>query len=270
MSYKGVDLSQWNRGLTVANVKAAGYSFAILRAGYTGYGAGHVMRKDPDFENFYKQAKAVNMPVGAYWFSCANDTATGKAEARFIIDNCLKGKQFEYPIYIDVEDIHNQAGNKKGTTDAIIAFCKTLEAAGYFAGIYASLDWFRNKIDTKRLDAFTKWVACWTSRKPGFSFPAFNVWQNTSKAKIGTYIVDGNISYRDFPAEIKAAGLNGYTKAAKKPAKPASKKKTVEEIAKEVLVGKWGNGDERKQKLKAAGYNYDSVQKKVNQLLRNA
>ena len=48
---------------------------------------------------------------------------------------------------------------------------------------------------------------------------------------------------------------------------PVVKKKTVDEIAKEVIDGKWGNGDERVAKLKAAGYDPDAVQKKVNELL---
>ena len=43
--------------------------------------------------------------------------------------------------------------------------------------------------------------------------------------------------------------------------------KSVDEVAKEVVAGKWGNGSDRKAKLEAAGYNYDTVQKKVNQLL---
>ena len=46
----------------------------------------------------------------------------------------------------------------------------------------------------------------------------------------------------------------------------ASGKKTVDQIAKEVIQGKWGNGSARKTRLKAAGYNYDEVQAKVNQL----
>lgn len=53
--------------------------------------------------------------------------------------------------------------------------------------------------------------------------------------------------------------------AAKKPA-PA-KKKTVAQIAQEVIDGKWGSGDTRKKKLKAAGYDYATVQAKVNALL---
>ena len=43
--------------------------------------------------------------------------------------------------------------------------------------------------------------------------------------------------------------------------------KSIDEIAKEVIDGKWGNGDERVKKLKAAGYDPDAVQKKVNELL---
>lgn len=43
--------------------------------------------------------------------------------------------------------------------------------------------------------------------------------------------------------------------------------KSVDEIANEVIAGKWGNGDERKSKLESAGYNYQEVQNKVNEIL---
>lgn len=45
-------------------------------------------------------------------------------------------------------------------------------------------------------------------------------------------------------------------------------KKTVSEIAKEVIAGKWGNGTDRKKRLEKAGYNYKDVQAKVNSLLK--
>lgn len=47
-----------------------------------------------------------------------------------------------------------------------------------------------------------------------------------------------------------------------------SSKKSVDTIAKEVIAGKWGNGDERKKKLTTAGYNYSDVQKRVNELCK--
>ena len=44
--------------------------------------------------------------------------------------------------------------------------------------------------------------------------------------------------------------------------------KSIEELAKEVIRGNWGNGDERKTRLTEAGYDYDAIQKKVNELLK--
>lgn len=56
----------------------------------------------------------------------------------------------------------------------------------------------------------------------------------------------------------------------KKVGTTASTKKDVTTVAKEVIAGKWGSGDDRKKKLTAAGYNYDTVQKKVNELLKTS
>ena len=46
-------------------------------------------------------------------------------------------------------------------------------------------------------------------------------------------------------------------------------KKSINEIAQEVIDGKWGNGTERKNKLEKAGYNYNDVQNKVNEILES-
>lgn len=48
----------------------------------------------------------------------------------------------------------------------------------------------------------------------------------------------------------------------------ASNTKTVDELAREVIQGKWGNGADRKNRLTKAGYNYSAVQKRVNELLK--
>ena len=55
-----------------------------------------------------------------------------------------------------------------------------------------------------------------------------------------------------------------------KQAELAKKLAKVEDIAKEVIEGKWGNGEERKQKLKEAGYDFTEIQTKVNELLASA
>lgn len=69
---------------------------------------------------------------------------------------------------------------------------------------------------------------------------------------------------------IRGYGLPDYAKKADgKPAGNAGAgKKTVKEIAAEVINGLWGNGDERKQRLTAAGYNYTEVQTAVNEIVK--
>ena len=56
-------------------------------------------------------------------------------------------------------------------------------------------------------------------------------------------------------------------KTTKKPSTTTTTKKSNTEIAKEVLAGKWGNGETRKKKLEAAGYDYAAIQKIVNKLM---
>lgn len=207
---KGLDISTWQGGLDLNNVKNAGYQFCILRAGFTSQGDGVTRNKDNQFENFYKQAKTIGMPIGAYWYSCANTYDKGAAEATYMYENCLKGRQFEYPIYIDVEDAW-QSGNKAGVTDAIIGFCKTLLEKKFYAGVYASGSWFRNNIDVSRLGDYTKWLAVWNDTKPSYDTFTFDLWQNSNNGSVQGMRVDTNIAYKDFPTFIKENGYNGYS-----------------------------------------------------------
>ena len=211
---KGIDISKHNAGLKLGDVKKAGYDFVIIRGSVTGYGADRRKSKDFCFENFYMQAKRVGLLVGCYHYSCAKTYAEGEDEARFLYENCLKGKQFEMPIYIDVEEIRWQANDKKGVTDAILGFCDFLESKKYYAGVYSSLSWFGSKIDVEKLNNITKWVARWSvgaNQKPQVSFSAFDMWQYTDSAKVGGKRVDSDICYRDFTKAIKDLGLNGFS-----------------------------------------------------------
>ena len=70
----------------------------------------------------------------------------------------------------------------------------------------------------------------------------------------------------DFPAKIKAAGLNGYAKGNSS----AQAKKSNEEIAAEVIAGKWGNGTERQNRLSQAGYDYSAIPNIVNKKLSSS
>lgn len=88
------------------------------------------------------------------------------------------------------------------------------------------------------------------------------------KVQVGAYSVKANADA--MAKKLKAAGFDTYitTKGGTAVAAEAPAKKSVDEIAREVIAGKWGNGATRKQKLTAAGYDYSAVQKRVNELLK--
>ena len=88
------------------------------------------------------------------------------------------------------------------------------------------------------------------------------------KVQVGAYSVKANAAA--MADKLKKAGFDTYitTKSGTAVAADAPAKKSVDEIAREVIAGKWGNGAARKQKLTAAGYDYSAVQKRVNELLK--
>lgn len=208
MAIKGIDASHWQGNIDWSKVKAAGIQFAIIKAG----GSDDGFYTDSKWEANYKGAKANGIVVRAYYFvgpKCVN-AAAGKADAeRFI--QLLKGKQLEYPVFMDNEA--QPASAKAGITEATIAFCETMEAAGYFVGIYGSTDsGFHERMDDSKLTAYTHWVAQYAS-KCTYS-GSYGIWQNSSSGRVSGISgnVDMDLSYVDYPSAIKNGGFNGYAK----------------------------------------------------------
>ena len=87
------------------------------------------------------------------------------------------------------------------------------------------------------------------------------------KVQVGAYSKKDNATA--MAAKLKAAGYSTYitTKGGTAVAASTPATKSVDEVAREVIQGKWGNGATRKAKLTAAGYNYATVQARVNALL---
>lgn len=99
---------------------------------------------------------------------------------------------------------------------------------------------------------------------PGEMYRVRKSWTD-SKTQIGAYKVLANAKVQ----ADKNPGYKVYNNAGECVYTPnGSSVKSITEIAKEVIAGKWGNGDERKERLTKAGYDYKKVQSKVNQLLK--
>lgn len=212
----GIDVSKHNGSIDWKSVKASGkVDFCIIRAGY----GKSILQKDGQFERNYAGAKAQGIPVGAYWYSYAITPAEAEAEARVFLQ-AIAGKQFEMPVYFDIEEKSALNTGKNNVTAMCRAFCNVLEQAGYWCGIYASRSHIQSYISTETQQRYSMWVAEWGS-KCNYTGEV-GIWQKSENGRI--IGIAGNVDidecYVDYPAVIKAAGKNGYQKTAETDAQP--------------------------------------------------
>lgn len=207
MIKQGIDLSRWNIVTSFDDVKAAGIDFVILRAG--GNNGGYY--KDPKFELYYKAAKKAGLKVGAYYDTGSDfiSSAIGFNCANHMLQ-LLDGKQFEMPIYADIETVTTV--QKAGATEAAIAFCEQLEKNGYFAGIYASdISGFKDRLILEKLEGrFTLWVARY-GKKPEY-VKDYAIWQKSNTGSVEG--IKGNVDLDEctvnFSSIIKKKHLNNF------------------------------------------------------------
>ena len=193
----GIDVSKWNKEIDWDKVKNAGVEFAIIRAGYRGSQTGSLV-EDPYFRINMKGATASGIEVGVYFFTQAVNEVEAVEEASAVL-KMVKEYDLDYPIFIDTEGAggNGRADKLDAETRTLVceAFCRTIENAGYRAGVYASRNWYNNNLKTERLDDYHIWLAEYRSTPLYQGY--YNMWQYTSKGKIDGIEsnVDLNIAY---------------------------------------------------------------------------
>lgn len=270
MTKRGIDISKHQGDIDLKALKDQ-IDFVIIRAGYGVSGT-----IDSKFKRNADLCKELGIPVGFYWYSYALDQNGARDEANAFITAITPYKDImKYGAWFDMEDADGYK-KKKGMPsnqmlrDMCHEFCATVENAGFYTGIYASQSWFNNQLKGEELDRFDKWVAQWPTsggKQKGLdvdpnSKANVSLWQFTSQGRFSGYNgnLDTNYAYHEFPNP-------GQSTPEPTPApepQPEQSKKLNEEIAEEVKRGDWGNGEERKNKLEAAGYDYNAIQKIVN------
>lgn len=200
---KGVDVSNHQGAIDWSAVKNSGIGFAMLRIGYGWF------NEDNMFRTNARGCEAVGLDYGAYLYSYARNLAEAEIEAQGII-NLIKQFNPTYPIVIDMEDADNwKRNNGNPSNDMYVQICdlicRRIEEAGYYAMIYANLDWFKNRINDRRLDRYDKWLAHWGVNQPGMEC---GMWQYSDSGRVSGISgnVDVNYSYRDYPTIIKGMG----------------------------------------------------------------
>lgn len=227
MSYQEKYIDVYNKGIRnqagetlrtpidFVKVKAAGYVGVHLKACY---GSPSPSQVDFSFEANYAAAKAAGLKVGAYYMTYAHDVETAIAEADFFL-SVIKGKQFELPVYVDVED---DEGSLNGVsiqqlTDNVVTACEHIQAAGYYTSWYSNWNYRNNRLDVPRLAKFDSVLASYSSATPEDTDNSncCGIWQWSDNLHIDgiTYALDADVSYKDYESIIKDAGLNGWGKS---------------------------------------------------------
>lgn len=215
----GVDLSKWNGKVDFEKLKNSGVEFVILRCGYASIGNRNKYAKDPMFEEYYAAAKSVGLDVGTYFYSMLNGPITGKQEAEYIY-SLIKDKQFEYPVWLDVENTKNLGTNsKEGITTGVETCLEYLKEKGFYVGIYTGKYIIRDYMIQDRIDKYDIWIAQW-SKSCDYN-GNLCMWQfggETNQLRdvkiegVSSASTDQNYCYKDYPNIIKSQGLNGYPK----------------------------------------------------------
>jgi len=261
---KGLDLSHWQ-----SDFNAFGsVDFAIIKATE---GVGY---KDPAFDTLYQRAKASGKLLGVYHFARPDLNNGAIAEADWFV-KVIEPYVKEAILVLDWET--GYLGN--------VAWAKQFldrvkERTGIKAILYAS----RSPINSFDWSSVANadyglWVADYGANtgsegtKPAVKWWQFYIlWQYTSRGRVAGYgaNVDLNNFYGDAETWRKYATSESNPTPAPTPTptpEPTPAKKSNEEIAREVIEGKWGNGEERKKRLEDAGYDYRAIQDIVNSIV---
>lgn len=182
----------------------------MIRAGY---GQGTI---DAQFRRNISECNRLGIPCGVYWFSYAYTEEMARKEAEYCLA-AIKPYKVELPVCFDFEyDSVKEAAEVGVTVDKHLAtamchaFCGVIEAAGYYAMNYTNGNYLRQYYDESTL-RYDLWYANpQTNAQPDKPPRQCGIWQHSWTGKVPGISgdVDMDWAYKDYPAIIRAAGLN--------------------------------------------------------------
>lgn len=216
MRRRGIDVSHNNEAINWARVRQGGIEFAVIRAGF---GWDNDNQIDKQLENNIAGCCANGIPFGFYHYSYAEKPEDAVREAKWFL-KVIRGVRPEYPVAFDFEEPTQLKYSLEKQLSIIEAFMDTVEKAGYYVMLYMSASPLTRLYNYAPdvIGKYDAWAAQWKAEKP--SYPgSCGIWQYdvTGAGEVPGVSTrcDVNYAYKDYPAIIKAAGLNGW--AADKP-----------------------------------------------------
>ncbi len=194
----GIDVSSHQGWIDWEAVANSDVDFAIIRAGYRGYTDGQ-LNEDDYFSYNIQSAVENDLDVGVYFFSQAVTEDEAIEEAQYVLE-LLDDYTLQYPVYFDWESIDNTSArtdsiSSSELTAIALAFCQTIEAAGYEAGIYFNLAQASRLYQLFTLQIYDFWLAEYQDT-PSFPY-AIDLWQYTNEGSVSgiSCTVDINLSF---------------------------------------------------------------------------
>lgn len=195
---KGIDVSKWNGNIDWTKASKV-IDFAILRAGY----GSSVSQKDVYFEKNYLGCKNNGIMTGVYWYNYAKTVSGARQEAEACLA-AIKGKQFEMPIWYDIEEQGIFSTGKNNVSAIARTFCDIIAAAGYKIGIYSSKSGLQSYFTNEVKNKYDIWLANVgsggaTLSKTSYS-GKYDIWQYSWKGKVAGISgdVDMDYCYKDY------------------------------------------------------------------------
>ena len=256
MTLNGIDIASYQTGIDLSVVPC---DFVICKATE---GTGYV---NPDCDRAYQQAKANGKLLGVYHYA---NGGSAIAEADYFLNN-IQGYIGEAILCLDWEHQNNALCGTGGPARTWISnWCnRIVERTGVKPLIYASASLYN---EVSGIGDYGLWIAQYANNNAtGYQEHPWNedaytcaIRQYTSSGRLAGYNgnLDLDIAYMDATAWHKYANPSGETK----PVTPTPVRKSNEQLADEVIAGQWGNGEDRKNRLTQAGYDYNAVQNAVN------
>lgn len=209
--YRFVDVSRYQGLIDWAQVAAAGYKGAMIRAVSTNRKLSKRadgLYIDPTFETNYRNAKAAGLDVGVYYYTRATSEAMADAELA-LLRQTVYGKELTLPVAVDLES-PNLVGMPYGDLSNLAAYhLEQIEKMGFFAQLYTYTSYANVHLDMARLAGrWDVWLADYTGKPPKVSFK-YNAHQHTSRGAVPGINgpVDLDVTTVNYPRIIKAKGL---------------------------------------------------------------
>ena len=195
--------------------KAGEVTFAVLKGG----GGNGGLYTNKQFQRNYEEWIRRGIDVGCYWYSKALTVEQAEQEAAYFFDNCLAGRKFTLPVYMDVEHKDMLALGKDALTAIVLAFCEALERRGAWVGIYSSRAMFASYMHDEKLAKYAHWVAEWGETcQYGRDFGMWQFGGEVNKLRENTVagvVCDQDYLLTDYPALLEMSGKNDFREVGK-------------------------------------------------------